>query len=233
MKRLLALIALAFFFFPSAAFAATPTAITVNGTGTISLPPDQATVNAMVTTNNDSSATAVSENNALYDKIVASAVSAGARRDDITLNYYNVNYFAKPSPDATPQPYQKYGYTVTRSFSIKVHSIASAGSMVDALSRAGVTNIEGVNFGLAQPEKARRSATDKAVADARQKADELAHSAGLHIVGIKSIDLENAGGGVRPMPVMRMAAQAPTPTAFDPGSVSVNVNVTVVFSAVP
>ena len=232
MKRLLAASALAFFLSPIAA-SAEPTAITVNGTGTIALPPDQATVNATVTTNNDASDAAVSDNNARYDKIVASAVAAGAKRDEITLNYYNVNYVAKPSPDATPQPYQHYGYTVTRSFSIKVHSISKAGSMVDALSHAGVTNIEGVNFDLSQPDKARRSATDKAVADAREKADEVARAAGLHIVRIKSIDLENAGGGIRPMPMMKMAAEASTPTAFDPGTVSVNVTVTVVFAAAP
>ena len=232
MKRLLASLAFAFSLFPNAAFAADRTLITVSGTGTVSVPPDQAIVSATVTTNNAASDAAVSENSARYDKIVAAAVRAGAKRDDITLNYYNVNYVAKPTPAATPQPYQQYGYTVTRSFSIKVPAIAKAGAMVDALSRAGVTNVEGVNFGLFQPEKARRAATEAAVADARAKAAEVAVAAGLRIASIQSIDLQNAGGGIRPMPMMKMAAEA-TPTALDPGAVSVDVNVTVVYAATP
>lgn len=234
MKRFLTCLALIASFAASPALAADPTTIAVAGTGSVSLMPDEATVNASVVTNAPTASAAVSENNARYDKIVASAVSAGAKRDDIELGYYNVNYVAKPYPAPPPQPYDRYGYTVTRSFSIKVHSIEKAGTIVDALTNAGASNIGGVSFGLSKPDTARHTATDRAMTDAHTKAAELARAAGLRIIGIKSIDLDGGGGIIRPMPMLKMAsAEAGPPTTLDPGNVTVNVNVTVVFLAAP
>jgi uncharacterized protein YggE len=235
MKRLLTCLVLAFIVVASPARAADPTTIAVSGMGSISMMPDEATVNASVVTNASTANAAVSENNARYEKIVASAVNAGAKRDDVSLSYYNVDYVAKPNPAPPPQPYDRYGYTVTRSFSIKVHAIDKAGSMVDALTNAGASNIGGVSFGLSKPENARHAATDKAMTDAHAKAVELARAAGLRITGIKSIDLDGGGGIVRPMVMMKMNAgpEASPPTTLDPGSVNVSVNVTVVFLAAP
>ena len=235
MKRILASLILAVLALSGPALAADPTAISVSGTGSISMLPDEATVNASVVTNATTANAAIAQNNDLYEKIVASAMNAGAKRDDIALGYYNVNYVAKPNPPPPPQPYDRWGYTVTRSFAIKVHAIDRSGAMVDAISAAGATDINGVSFGLAKPDNARHAATDKAMTDAHAKAVDLARAAGLHIVGIKSIDLENAGGIVRPLVMRAMAVPAPTaaPTEFDPGNVNVTVNVTVVFLASP
>lgn len=233
MKRLLASLALVFLAATNTALAAEPTMISVSGTGSVSMMPDEATVNASVETNAETANAAVAQNNALYDKIVASAVNAGAKRDDVALSYYNMNYVPKPNPAPPAQPYDRYGYTVTRSFTIKVHSIAKAGAMVDAITGAGASNVGGVTFGLSKPEASRRSATGKAMSDARAKASELASAAGLHIVGIKSVDLESAGGVPRPLVMAKMAGAEAAPTTFDPGTVSVNVNVTVVYLATP
>ena len=236
MKQLLVSLALAFAGAAASASAAvSPTSIAVTGSATVAKVPDQATVNASLVTTADRASDAVDENNRRYDAIVAAVVRSGVRRDDITLSYYNVNYVPKPNPlPANPSPYERYGYTVTRSFAIKVRAMDKAGSVVDAATQSGATNIEGVAFGLAHPEAARSEATRKAVADAREKATELAQAAGLHVVGIKSIELEGAPS-VRPLMMAKVAIPAPdsAPTQFDAGNVTVSSNVTVVFSAQP
>jgi uncharacterized protein YggE len=213
--------------------AAPATSISVAGTATVTKVPDQATVNASVVTTAQSASAAVSENNQRYDRIVNAIVRAGVARDDITLSYYNVNYVPKPSPmPANPSSYERYGYTVTRSFAIKVGAMDRAGAVVDAATGAGASNIDGVSFGLANQDAARSEATRKAVADARTKAEELAKAAGLHITGITSIELEGASSIVRPLAMAKMAEPS-QPTVLDPGSVNVSANVTVVFSASP
>jgi uncharacterized protein len=214
----------------AATVAASTTEITASGSGSVSLPPDTATVNAAVETNAENANDAISQNNAIYDRVVGALTKLAISRGDIALAYYNVNY--NPRPAAAPaNPGERYGYTVSRSFSIKVRDIAAAGRVSDACIGAGATAINAVTFGLADPSSARAQATAKAVAQARMNAQALAHAASLRIVAIKSIEL--LGGGQAPVPLMRAAAAPSMPTEFDQSNVNVTVSVSVVFLAEP
>ncbi|MDP9024391.1 MAG: SIMPL domain-containing protein [Candidatus Eremiobacteraeota bacterium] len=216
------------------ALAANPTAIAVTGNAVVTVVPDIATINASITTTDPHADTATSRNNALYEKAVAAITARGIARSDITLSYYNINY--QPKPHAEPgQPVMQgnYGYTVTRSFAVKVRAIAKAGPAVDAIAPVAGIEVGGVNFDIADPAPARAQATDKAVADARTKAESLARAAGLHIVGIRRIEL-NGGGNAMPQPMIRTSmAAAKMPTNFDTGSVNVSVDVNMVYLAAP
>jgi uncharacterized protein YggE len=233
MKKTLALVAMLLVATISAAPAATTTHITVSGEGTVALVPDQATIRASVVTNADSAENAVSQNNTIYAHLVDAAVATGVARDDITLAYYNINYNPRPKPaPGEIAPAGQFGYVVSRSFDVKVRSVAKTGTVVDALTKAGVTNVDNVSFGVADSSRALAIATAKAMADARTKADEIARAAGLHVVGIDQIAY---GGGIRtPVPMMKtMAMSAAAPTVFDSGNVNVTADLTVVFLAQP
>jgi uncharacterized protein YggE len=206
------------------------TEISVSGNGSVARPPDVANVSATVETNAPNANDAVGSNNVTYDRVVAALEKAGVARSDITLGSYNVNYNPKPhvlppSPDG-----ERYGYTVSRDFNVKVRAIGNAGRVADACTSSGATAINSVTFGLADPSMVRAEATRKAVADARANAEALASAAHLRIVSIKSIEL--GGGGVNPQPLMRVAA-ANAPTQFDQSNVNVTVSVTVTFLAQP
>ena len=83
----------------------------------------------------------------------------GVARSDITLAYYNFNYNPRPTVNAGEvAPTGRFGYFVTRSFDVKVRNVNNAGAVVDALTSAGVTNIESVAFGdLRSVARAQRS----------------------------------------------------------------------------
>jgi uncharacterized protein YggE len=233
MKKTVALVAVLLVATIAAAPAATVTHISVNGEGTVALVPDQATIRASVVTNADGAENAVSQNNTIYAHLVDAAVSTGVARDDITLAYYNISYNPRPKPGPGEiAPTGQFGYVVSRSFDVKVRSVGKTGPVVDALTKAGVTNVENVSFGVADSSHALGTATAKAMADARTKADEIARAAGLHVVGIEQIA---SGGGIRtPMPMMKtMAVSAAAPTVFDSGNVNVTADLTVVFLAQP
>jgi uncharacterized protein len=232
MKHTFICLLAAFLAVTGGAAAAEPSAteITASGTGSVSLPPDLATVNATVETNAANANEAIAQNNTAYDRIVAALTKLGVARGDITLSYYNVNYNPRPAVMPPNPSGDRYGYTVSRSFSVKVRDIASAGRVSDACVGAGATAINGVGFGLADPNTARGAATTKAVAEARANAEALAAAAGLHIVSIKSIELMGGGGG--PVPMMRAAVAAPS-TELDQSNVNVTVSVSVVFLAEP
>jgi uncharacterized protein YggE len=212
--------------------AAEPTELSVTGTGSVTLPPDVATVAATVETNADSVANAIGQNNARYDRVVAALTRMGIARDDIRLSNYNVNYNPKPQVVSPDNNGVRYGYTVSRDFSIKVRKISEAGKAVDACTSAGATGIDGVSFGLADPATARIRATEMAVADARAHAETLARAAQLRLVSLKSLSL--GGGPIAPQPMMRMAAGAMAPsTQLDQSDVSVTVSVDAVYLANP
>lgn len=217
----------------ASALAAPPAAteITVSGTGSVSLPPNVATVNAAVDTNAPNANDAVARNNAIYNRIVTALEQLGVARSDISLAYYNVNYNPRPAVMPSNPDGERYGYTVSRGFLIKVRDIAKAGRVADACTSAGATAINGVSFGLSDPSAARSQAAAKAVDDARSNAEALAHATHLRIVTLKSIEL--GGGPAGPIPLMRAAAVPNPSTEFDQSNVSVTMSVTAVFLAEP
>lgn len=214
---------------PAAAAEPALTEIQVTGNGSVSIIPDIASVDASIETVSDSSAEAVSRNNAIYERAVAALTKAGVARSDISLSSYNVNYNPKPQ-QPVPNDHQRYGFTVTRSFEAKTHALTKAGSIVDALVGSGVTNINGVSFDVADSSAARTQALRLAVDDARNQANALAEGAHLHITGIKTI-LYGSPAVRQPMPLMM--AKAAAPTQLDPGSQDVSSVVTVTFLASP
>jgi uncharacterized protein len=232
MTKPLALLTMLLIATSAAAQAATVTRITVTGEGTIAVTPDQATVRAAIENTAERAQDAVSQTNVIYSRAVDAVVALGVARSDVTLAYYNFNYNPQPVVAAGENvPPGRYGYTVTRTFDVKVRDVNKAGAVVDALTKAGITNIESVSFTASDPSHARSEATAKAMADARAKAQDAARAAGLHITGIGRITY---GGAPIVQPMMRtMAVQAPAPTVFDQGSVNVTVNLTVVFLAQP
>jgi len=210
------------------AAAAATTEITASGAGSVSLPPDQATLTAAVETNAATADEALGQNNTIYERIVNALSKLGIARTDITLSYYNVNYNAPPKTGVASGS-ERYGYNVSRNFAVIVRNIGKTGSVSDACLAAGATSINGVTFGLSNTGTARGQATSQAVTQARTNAEQLARAASLRIVGIKSIEL---GGAPGPEPMFRATAAAPA-TQFDQSNVNVTVSVTVVFTAEP
>jgi len=235
MKNTFALLAMLFAATISVAPAATLTRITVSGEGTVAVVPDQASIRASIITNADRAEDAVSQTNATYARAVDAVVALGVARDDITLADYNVSYNPRPSSTPNePPPAGRFGYVVTRTFDVKVRNVGKAGAVVDALTKAGTTNIESVAFGTSDPSRVRSEATTRAMQEARAKAEDAARAAGLHITGIEQIVYGGSGGVVPMMRVATMSAMAaPAPTAFDAGSVKVTTDLTVIFLAQP
>jgi uncharacterized protein YggE len=220
----------------SVASAATVTHISASGEGTVAVVPDEAAIRASITTNAERAEDAVSQSNTIYNRAVNAVVAMGVARDDVTLAYYNFNYNPRPAGQPNePPPIGQFGYVVTRSFDVKVRNVNKSGDIADALTKAGVTNIESVTFGSSNPAHARSEATAKALADARAKAEDAAKAAGLHITGIEQITF---GGGGTVVPLVRAATlsaqPAPmAPTVFDAASVKVTTFLTVIYLAQP
>ena len=123
-----------------------------------------------------------------------------------------------------PGPSAIVGYRASNRVTIRVRDVSKVASVIDTLVGAGANEIGGINFMVSQASKLLDEAREKAVADARRKAEIYAKAAGVTLGAPLSISEE---GNAPPMPYRRMAAgmAAAAPVAQGEETLSVTVSV--------
>jgi uncharacterized protein len=181
-----------------AAEAASPGVISVSGTGEVSAKPDMAVINAGVTTEDAQASACYAANSKIMNAVYAELKKAGIAEDDIkTVNFTlspRINYNRKPG-----EPEKIVGYTLNHIFSIKVKDIKKAGDVIDRVVKAGATNVSNVMFTILDDTKYKAQAREEAVREAKEKAEQLAKTAGVTLDKIVSI----SESGSRPIYPLR------------------------------
>jgi uncharacterized protein len=117
------------------------------------------------------------------------------------------------------------GYRASNRVTIRLRDVTKVANVIDVLVSAGANDIGGINFTVSQPSKHLDEAREKAVADARRKAEIFAKAAGVTLGEPLSISEEGA-----PAPMFRgkmaapMAAGAPVAQGEETLSVTVGVS---------
>ncbi|WP_223486201.1 SIMPL domain-containing protein [Stenotrophomonas indicatrix] len=213
---------------PSIAAAAEGTLLNISANAEATRVPDVATLSAGVVTQAADGNSAMRQNAQQMDKVLAAIKAAGIAERDVQTSGVSLNpqyrYADNEAPKIT-------GYQASNTVSLKVRDIAKLGKVLDALAGQGANQINGPQFEIDQPEPVYDEARLAALKKAQARAQTYAKSLGLQVRRIVSIS-ENAGGGFRPMPMMRaqaagMAMDKATPVA--PGESTVSVNLDVVF----
>jgi hypothetical protein len=129
---------------------------------------------------------------------------------------------------AEREPPKLTGYQASNQVSVIVRDLKRLGATVDAVVGSGSNQVNGVTFGLADPDRALDQARKDAVAKARARAELYAQAAGLKVARIVAIS-EGGDAAVppMPMPMAKMAMAEATPTA--PGELALSVTVNVAF----
>jgi uncharacterized protein len=201
-----------------------PSAISVTGEASISVPPDLASVDAGVATDAKSAHEASEANNVAMGKVMAALKSANIDPKDIQTSRLSLQPQYGPNRSG-PSPI--VGYRASNRVTVRIHDVTKVANVIDTLVGAGANDIGNVNFEVSQASKLLDDAREKAVADARRKAEIYARAAGVTLGAPLSISEEGA-----PQPVFRakmaapMAAAAPTPIAQGEETLSLSVNVT-------
>ena len=221
------------------------TTAVITGQGVVSRPPDMATVSGSILTTDDVATTATSKNNAAYAALTSALGALHIDPADIKTTYYNVSFSPRPAalpagPIATQvYPYpgpMRYGYNVNRQLSIAVSRVSDVGAVVDAAVKSGVTNVNGVQYGLKDRAAANEAALALALADAANQARVVATASHMRLGGIKQIQVGQSYSGPVPMP-MRAASTVGAvigiPTEITPTAVDVRASATVTYYLKP
>lgn len=214
-----------------------PATISVDGSGEVVAVPDIGTFSFSVEAEGDTAEAAQSESATKLNAIIDYVKSEGVDEKDIKTQNYNLypkyRYeerlcaFGSFCPPGEQIP---DGFTVNQTVTVKVRAVDTAGTLIAGVGEAGATNISSLDFTIDDMEAVRAEARDKAIQDARAKAEKLAKSLGVKVTRLVSYyeNSPNAGFGYGGEEFYAMDAKATNvapelPVGEDTTKVTVNV----------
>lgn len=174
--------------------------ISVSGEGEIFAKPDTAVFTVQV----KEEATTVPEAQDLAtektNKVIAFLKERGIASDDIKTVAYRISprYEYRRSESDFSGERVLAGYVVAQALEVKVRDAKTAGEILSGVGELRVANVSGLDFTVDNEEKVKDKARKEAIADAKEKAGELADALGVDLVQVVSFS-ESSGGGRTPV----------------------------------
>jgi len=204
--------------------------ITIDGEGKVTAIPDIAEISLGIQTDKATVASAQKENTDKMNKIIAELKGTGIEAKDIQTT----NYSIYPRYDWNEGKQTLLGYTVSQNVTVKIRNLDKIGDIVDKAGSLGANQVSSLSFTIDEPEVIKQQAREKALVNAKEKAEALAKVAGVRLG--KLVSFTESATPV--YPVYRdyatksldagVAESAPAPTV-EPGSQDVIINVMVTY----
>lgn len=204
--------------------------ISVSGTGKVTVIPDIATLSLGISSQEESVALAQSQAAEAMDGVMAALKESGVADKDIQTQRFSIQQITRWDEEKSQEVV--IGYRVTNMVTAKIRDLDAAGTTIDAVAAAGgdLTRINNLAFSVDQPEAYHEEAREKAMAEAKAKAEQLADAGGVKL-GKPTYIAENVY--LPPtVPFQEFAragsliAPAPT-TAISPGEMDITLTVQV------
>jgi uncharacterized protein YggE len=167
--------------------------VTITGEGEVFAVPDIATFSFSVI---EEAATVGAAQEVATEKInaiLSYLKDAGIEDKDIKTLGYNVypkysydtvTCFSYPCPPMRDPEIS--GYEVSQTIEIKVRDTEQAGGLLSNIGERGASNLSGVNFTIDDEDALKSEAREQAIANAKEKAEELASDLGVRLVRVVS-----------------------------------------------
>jgi uncharacterized protein len=202
-------------------------AIVVVGEGEASAPPDTAEIQVGVVTLAASAAQALQANNFAVEKLFKALDARQIAKQDLQTSNFSVTPEYKQGPQGQ-QLSQIVAYQVRNQLSVKIRQLTKLGPILDELVHGGANQVNGIGFSVADPSRILDTAREKAIADARRKADVYARAAGIKAGKVLRID-EETERAPRP-PLLAFARQAAASVPIATGERAFHARVVVTFA---
>lgn len=168
--------------------------ITVSGAGTLEVKPDLASVSIGITTSHPTADEARQENARIASRIQTSLRALGIAAADIQTSRYTFYpvYNTEISNSTSSKTKKIVAYTATNIVNVTVKDLDKIGPVIDQSIAAGANTIHSIQFNLQNAQNAKENALNKAVIDARNKADIIAKTLGKKIVNVLAVKDDGA-----------------------------------------
>ena len=202
-----------------------------SGEGKVTVTPDIATLSLGIEAQAATISDAQSEAQSAMDRVMDALDTNGVAEKDIQTQYFNISQIT--SWDDKNQQEIVIGYRVTNTVTAKIREVTKAGIVIDAVALAGgdLTRVNYISFSVDDPTRYHDEARDKAMADARGKAEQLASLAEVKLG--KPIYISESSYSPPVYREVPVEPAAPTPaTSISPGEMEITLNVQVVYSII-
>lgn len=205
-------------------------AVTVAGTGKVTVVPDLLVVDLAVKVTRPTNAEALAAGNAVQKRVVAALGKAGVATKDIRTTGFSINphYVYDRNGERTD------GYDAEHTIRVYARDLDSAGRVLgDAVTAGGdAVQVRNTRLTLSDKDEAMDEAREKAVKDARSRARAYAAAGGRELGKVVRIREREASSGYTPVPAADSAAllkEAGGTVPIEPGEQKLRVDVEVVF----
>jgi len=210
------------------------TGIWVTGQGEVMAVPDTASLRFGVEARADTVAEAQAEASEAMYKVIEALKDNGVAEEDIQTQQFGIYPMTRWNERKDEE--EIIGYRVTNMVIAKLREIDRVGEIIEAVAEAGgdLTRIQDISFTVDDPTEYYQEARAKAMEDAKDKATQLANSAGVELGKPTYISegpvywpevtrgFEEAGAALIPAPE----------TPISPGELKITVSVQVVYAIV-
>ena len=195
----------------------------VSGVGTASGTPDVARLDVGVESRAQTAQAAADATNKKQAAIIAALKAKGIEAKDLQTTNYNLFVERSNNPN---EANTVTAYRASTTLRATVRQIDQVGAVLDAAVGAGANQVFGITFGLNDSEPLLAQAREKAILNARAKADAMAKTAGIKLGKILNISESFAGG---PVP-LALDARASSAAPIEVGETSVRAQLSVTFA---
>ena len=208
--------------------------LTVSGSGSVEVAPDELSVSFAVVSEEDTVDAAMADNSSRMDRVLSALRKEGLTDDQIATSGFSIHPRYNHHSQRNGKPPEIIGYTVNNSVVVRTAELESAGDLIEVGVDAGANRVSGLRFGLQNPQDHRAKAIAQATANARADAEALAIAAGVRLVSVREISLMpqyNNSPVLMERSAMSMDASGTPPIVA--GDVSLSASVTIVYEIEP
>ncbi len=207
-----------------------PHTIQVNGAGVSYGKPDIAVAQIGVQTRSSDASQAVSQNTDKMNAVVAALKGLGVEDKDIQTSNFSV--YAQQNYDPENKP-TDFTYVADNSVTVTIRDLNKVGDALGQAVAAGANNIYGVNFTVDNKSALEAEARNKAMADAKARAEQLAQAAGVTLEKPMTISEMTSGPIPYAADVRALGfgggVAAPEAVPVSTGQIRVDIQVNVVY----
>lgn len=206
--------------------------IWVTGIGEVKAAPDVAVVSLGVQATAPTVAEAQEQARHAMDSVIETLKASGVEEKDIQTTGFNI--WQRTRWDSNRQEEEVVGYQVSNNVQVKIRQVAEAGIILDEVVEAGgdLIRVQGIYFQVDDTSAYLDEAREKAVTDAKAKAEQLAELSGVTL-GRATYVSENTSTPViyRGMDMARQeAGEMPAPTTpIEPGETTITATVQIIY----
>jgi uncharacterized protein len=207
--------------------------IRVTGEARITAKPDRVQIDIGVSTQAPTSQEAAAANARQLEAVLTAVRAAGGNAATLKTVSYTLNPEYQYHPNGAAPTLT--GYHAANIVQVTLDDLGKIGAVLDAATRAGANQVQGIRFTLRDEDAARAQALREAAQRARAQAEVLAQALGLKIDRVLQVE-ENSQGFTpiyRPMAKAVGLASAEPPTPVEAGTLDVSANITLTVEVSP